>query len=446
MHDLVRDVAIQIASSKEFGFVIKVGIGLKKWPGSFGSFEDCTTISLMGNRLKELLEGLVCPLLKVLLLELNDSVDVPCKFFKEMKALEVLSLKGGCLSLESLKCSTNLQSLQFIECECVDLISLRKLQRLKILGFLSCYSSEELPEEIGELESVRLMDLTGCTGLRRIHVNLIGRLKKLEELLIGSKSFMKWGVGGTSRGGMNASLTELNSLSHLSVLSLRIPETKYIPRDFVFPKLLKYEILIGGDTCLRCQTSTILAFDSISITSLNAKTFEQLFPSVDQVSHEEKVLLLLSLTDLKLVSLSTLKYTWKGPTRHESLQSLTYLKLWHLCQLKFIFTPSLAQSLPQLETLEIKDCSELEHIITSKDDNYEGEIIPNSICFLKLKTLFVCICEKLEYVFPLSVAPSLLNLEELHIVSADKLKKYLVVEKEKIHPQLMEMASSCFLN
>ncbi|CAK7338487.1 unnamed protein product [Dovyalis caffra] len=514
MHDLVRDVAIQIASSSnEFDFVLKTGTGLKEWPGSFESFEDCTTISLMGNRLTELREGLVCPQLKVLLLELKDSLDVPSKFFEGMKALEVLSLNGGCLSLESLECSTNLQSLQFIECECKDPISLGKLLRLKILGFLGCSSIEELPEEIGELENLRLLDLTDCMNLRRIPVNLIGRLKKLEELLIGDDSFKKWGVGGTSRGGMNASLTELNSLSHLSVLSLSIPEIKYIPRDFFFPKLLKYEIVLGVKSYLgfpwflkmigSYQTCRRLTFHSISATSLNAKTFEHLLPGVSQldlryveglkniiwspdqmttheqqqrflrqlecvevsncrdmctlfpaklwrplknlrrvrifncqalkevfelgevaeVSDEEKVLLLSSLTELVLGYLHKLKCIWKGPTRHVSLQGLIHLKLDSLFELKFIFTPSLAQCLPQLETLVIYNCSELEHIITSKDDNYEGEIIPVSICFPKLKTLSMGCCWELEYVFPVSAAPSLLNLEAIQIQGASKLKQ-----------------------
>jgi hypothetical protein len=58
MHDLVRDVAIQIASSKEYGFMVKAGIGLKEWPMNIKSFEACETISLTGNKLTELPEGL----------------------------------------------------------------------------------------------------------------------------------------------------------------------------------------------------------------------------------------------------------------------------------------------------------------------------------------------------------------------------------------------------
>jgi len=38
MHDLVRDVAIQIASSEKYDFMVKAGFGLKEWPTSNKSF------------------------------------------------------------------------------------------------------------------------------------------------------------------------------------------------------------------------------------------------------------------------------------------------------------------------------------------------------------------------------------------------------------------------
>jgi hypothetical protein len=450
----------------------------------------------MGNKLAELPEGLVCPQLKVLLLGLDDGLNVPERFFEGMKAIEVLSLEGGCLSLQSLQFSTNLQSLLLIACKCKDLIWLRKLQRLQILGFIWCGSVEELPDEIGELKELRLLDVTGCELLRRIPVNLIGRLKKLEELLIGDKSFNRWYVVGCdSTEGMNASLTELNSLSHLAVLSLKIPKVECIPRDFVFPRLLKYDIVLGDYYYSErvYPTSTRLYLGDISATSLNAKTFEQLFPTVshicfwrveglrnivlssdqmkdflqrlehvevkecgdirtlfpakwgqalknvisvdisncksleevfelDEGINEEKELRLLSsLTRLKLSYLPELKCIWKGSTRHVSLQSLIHLKLWSLHELTFIFTPSLAQSLIHLETLEIFGCHGLKRLIREKDD--EGEIIPESLGFPKLKKLSIRFCHKLEYVFPVSVSPSFQNLEEMEIGFNDNLKQ-----------------------
>jgi len=507
MHDLVRDVAIQIASSEKYGFMVKAGIGLEEWPMSNKSFEGCTVISLMGNKLTELHEGLVCPQLKVLLLGLDDGLNVPERFFEGMKAIEVLSLDGGCLSLQSLEFSTNLQSLLLMRCKCKGLIWLRKLQRLKILGFIRFSSVEELPSEMGELKELRLLDVTGCELLRRIPVNLIGRLKKLEELLIGDESFKGWDVVGCdSTEGMNASLTELNSLSHLAVLSLMIPKVECIPRDFVFPRLLKYDILLGDWYSLDKEypTSTRLYLGDISATSFKAKTFEQLFPTVSQIGfsnieglknivlssdqmtihghgsqkdflqrlehvqvtacgdirtlfqakwrqalknlisveinecesledvfelgeadegiNEEKELRLLSsLTKLHLQWLPELKCIWKGPTRHVSLQSLIHLELLSLDTLTFIFTPSLAQSLIHLETLQIEQCDELKSLIKEQDG--EREIIPNSLGFPKLKTLSISGCDKLENVFPVSVSPSLLNLEQMKITLAHNLKQ-----------------------
>ncbi|KAJ6704271.1 RESISTANCE PROTEIN RGA2 putative-RELATED [Salix viminalis] len=535
MHDLVRDVAIQIASSKEHGFMVKAGIGLKEWPRSNKSFEGCTTISLMGNKLTKLPEGLACPQLKVLLLELGEDLNVPARFFEGMKEIEVLSLKGGCLSLQSLEFSTNLKSLLLIDCECNDLISLRKLQRLEILGFIGCSSLEELPDEIGELKELRLLDVTDCSSLRRIPANLIGRLKKLEELLIGDYSFNRWDVVGCdSTEGMDASLTELNLLSHLAVLSLKIPRVKCIPRDFVFPRLLKYDIVLGVEyTKEGHPTSTRLYLSDISAASLNAKTFEQLFPTVSQIgfrnveglenialscdqmtshghgsqkdffqrledvkvnlcgdirtlfpakwrqalnnltgveigdcesleevfelgeagegsSEEKELRLLSSLTRLELNRLPGLKCIWKGPTRHVSLRSLVHLELRALHRLTFIFTLSLAQSLVHLETLKIYDCSGLKHLIGEKDN--EREIIPESLGFPKLKTLSISYCDKLEYVFPVSVSPSLLNLEEIKISYYCNLKQIFYGGEGDAHtiddvinfPRLRELSlSSC---
>jgi hypothetical protein len=537
IHDLFRDVAIQIASSEEYGFMVEAGIGLEEWPLSYKSFEGCTAISLMGNELTELPEGLVCPHLKVLLLGLDRGLNVPERFFEGMKEIKVLSLEGGCLSLQSLQFSTNLQSLLLIECECKVLIWLRKLQRLKILGFIGCGSVEELPDEIGELKELRLLDLTGCRFLKRIPVNLIGRLKKLEELLIGDGSFEGWDVVGCdSTEGMNASLTELNSLSHLAVLSLKIPKVECIPKDFVFPRLLEYDIVLGDRYYLFYKKHTAskrLYLGDINAASLNAKTFEQLFPTVsyiefwgveglknivlssDQMTthghgsqkdffqrlehvevsacgdirtlfqakwrqalknlrsaeihhcesleevfelgegiNEEKELPLLpSLTTLRLFHLPELNCIWKGPTRHVSLQNLSFLELHYLDKLTFIFTPSLAQSLIHLETLRIGDCDELKRLIREEDG--EREIIPASLGFPKLKTLSISRCDELEYVFPVSVSPSLQNLEEMEIDFADNLKQVFysgegddIIVKSKIKdgiidfPQLRKLSLS----
>ena len=151
--------------------------------------------------------------------------------------------------------------------------------------------------------------------------------------------------------------------------------------------------------------------------------------------------------------LPELKCIWKGPIRHVSLHSLVHLELSCLDKLTFIFTPSLAQSLIHLETLQIKECCGLKRLIREKDD--EGEIIPESLGFPKLKTLSITTCYKLEYVFPVSVSLSLQNLEEMEIHEANNLKQVFysgegddIIVKSKIKdgiidfPQLRKLSLS----
>jgi hypothetical protein len=151
------------------------------------------------------------------------------------------------------------------------------------------------------------------------------------------------------------------------------------------------------------------------------KSLEEVFELDEGINEEKELRLLLSLTKLQLSYLPELKCIWKGPTRHVSLQSLIHLQLNSLDKLTFIFTPSLAQSLIHLETLEIFGCLKLKRLIREKDD--EGEIIPESLGFPKLKKLSIRFCRKLEYVFPVSVSPSLQNLEKMEIDFADNLKQ-----------------------
>jgi hypothetical protein len=93
-----------------------------------------------------------------------------------------------------------------------------------------------------------------------------------------------------------------------------------------------------------------------------------------------------------------------------------------LDKLTFIFTPSLAQSLPKLERLDIRNCGELKHIIREE-----------SPCFPQLKNINISYCDKLEYVFPVSVSPSLPNLEEMGIFEAHNLKQiFYSVEGEAL--------------
>jgi hypothetical protein len=187
-----------------------------------------------------------------------------------------------------------------------------------------------------------------------------------------------------------------------------------------------------------------------SVEIKDCQSLEEVFELGEGINEEKE---LSFLTELQLYRLPELKCIWKGPIRHVSLQSLTRLVLGSLNKLIFIFTPSLAQSLIHLETLRIENCRELKRLIIEKDD--KGEIIPESLGFPKLKTLSIWTCYNLENVFPVSVSPSLQNLEEMEIDFDDNLKQVFysgegddIIVKSKIKdgiidfPQLRKLSLS----
>jgi hypothetical protein len=195
-------------------------------------------------------------------------------------------------------------------------------------------------------------------------------------------------------------------------------------KDF-FQRLEHVEVYRCGDIRTLFPAKWRQALKNLrSVKTYHCNSLEEVFELNEGINEEKE---LSFLKELVLSDLPELKCIWKGPTRHVSLQSLTRLELWSLNKLTFIFTPSLAQSLIHLETLQIEHCGGLKRLIRKKDD--EGEIIPESLGFPKLKTLFIRGCDELEYVFPVSVSPSLQNLEEMEIYFYGNLKQVFYSEE-----------------
>ncbi|KAJ8569855.1 hypothetical protein K7X08_006432 [Anisodus acutangulus] len=206
MHDMVRDFAISIASGENHRFLIKSGRGLNEWPRR-ETFEQHVVISLMSKNVPVLPDGLNCPKLEMLLLGENEGFElIPDDFFAGMRFLKVLDLseRAGVRSLNldyglvpnislllsslkfpsSFKVLIKLQVLSLDHCTLDDMSILGKLKGLEIL---SLYGSniKELPDEIGDLNNLRLLDLTFCQSLERIPEKLVSNLRRLEEFIHG---------------------------------------------------------------------------------------------------------------------------------------------------------------------------------------------------------------------------------------------------------------------
>ncbi|PRQ23020.1 putative P-loop containing nucleoside triphosphate hydrolase, leucine-rich repeat domain, L [Rosa chinensis] len=175
MHDVIRDMAMLIASSEyDGGFLVKARTEMTVWPSN--ADERHSAISLMKNYIGKLPEELVCPKLQILLLQDNEYIkEIPETFFESLNELKVLDLSRTGISIvpESLSLRTNLQALYLDDCQSIRYVSLLgKLKKLEILS-LRGSALEELPEGIGNLARLKMLDLSGCRRIKRIPSNLM---------------------------------------------------------------------------------------------------------------------------------------------------------------------------------------------------------------------------------------------------------------------------------
>lgn len=249
MHDVVRDVALSIASKGKHMFLVRTGEGLKRWP-KIGSCEQHTAISIYSDEISELPDGLVCPKLQTLSLTCSHPLlEISGTFLEGMANLRVLDFSDMQISSlpQSFSSLTNLRTLRLDNCK---LSNMSKIIQLKMLEILSLRGSDikVLPAEIGQLIHLRLLDLTGCKNLKVIPPNVIGSLSELEELYL-LDSFEEWepvGNGNGTKEIRRASMIELMKLSRLTTLEIHIPNISLLPRDLLFKSLLSFKISLGS--------------------------------------------------------------------------------------------------------------------------------------------------------------------------------------------------------
>ncbi|KAI8004045.1 putative disease resistance protein [Camellia lanceoleosa] len=161
IHDVVRDVAISIASREEHSFMVRCDEALKEWPEK-ERHKNYAVISLRCTGMSKLPDNLEFPKLHLLRLEDNYASklpNLPDSFYggmKELKALSMLNvyIKGSLPT--SLRWLTNLRSLSLYECGLInDVSAIGALENLEILSFEGT-EIEELPKEIGRLSHLKL--------------------------------------------------------------------------------------------------------------------------------------------------------------------------------------------------------------------------------------------------------------------------------------------------
>ncbi|XP_052485961.1 probable disease resistance protein At4g27220 [Gossypium raimondii] len=461
LHDIIRDVALWIASEENSGFMIKSRLELLN-----KSSESCKAISLLDSEKKNLPDRLALSKLEILLLK---NCDIQGICFLGMRELKVLSLisSTGVISLYAL---SSLQKLRALHLENFKDFSF--LGNLRTLEILSLRHSElnGLADELGRLKDLKMLDLTNCALSSSFSPNVIRRFSQLEELYLSSRT--------------NDIFLVIKSLTRLTRLNLWA-SSLHFPPDFEFPELEKYNIcinyertffgrifyaarslhidqevfpynavsqLLGNleslavsgikDEYVECLTNKTQQKVSVSMILRNLKqvTIKECsnLKVVFQMEEVEEngAPLLSNLKILRLDRLPHLSCIWQLPTQHVRLESLVYLTIRKCPRLKSLFSLSLAQSLVLLEELDILFCDELKQIVTELEGD-EGEISSainshTSLCFPKLTKLEIYICDGLEYIFPTSLASHGLQGFTLRIHGCPKLKQVFRVANDSM--------------
>ncbi|KAK4346066.1 hypothetical protein RND71_036242 [Anisodus tanguticus] len=253
MHDVIRDVAVYIASEGKRLFMVSHDVNSEEFPRRT-SYKQYSHMSIVANKFDELPKPISCPRLEFLMLKLSQkSFKLQDDFFAGMSKLNVLSLRRESYEDSILPFPASVQRLSNLKTLC---LSSLKLDDISIIGelvtleILSIRDSqlEELPAEIGKLTNLIMLEfwiekrtlnrispgVMISPGVR-ISPGVLSKLVRLEELHIVKVTYCSY-----------STLRELESLSRLTALTLNERSEDVIYSNLGLPsKLTRYALKVG---------------------------------------------------------------------------------------------------------------------------------------------------------------------------------------------------------
>nr|GEV54515.1 NB-ARC domains-containing protein [Tanacetum cinerariifolium] len=430
MHDVVRDMALLIASEGSDKIEVMSGKGLSQWHPR-NATESYIGISLMRNKICKLPDHeFHFPHLDSFLIPDNELESIPDKFIRAIKNVKVLDMKDNEISSlpQSFNLLTKLCMLNLSGNHYIDEISiLGELKNLQIL-ILNRTEIEEIPKEIGQLTKLRCLSAKFCYSLSQIAPGVISNLYLLEELCV---SFIN--RCDTS------SLEEIPNLPFFTKLELIVPDFDGIPKNLEFGKLKYFEIIVGTDEVDNhfpyvSEYKRILILNFVDIP--NMKPYSNLIKAAEEIdiycdeSLENILPIMFSegvdefkgitisggeascLVDIrnsddlggsktygkffskvksfKLEVMDSLEILWSCPDEYISFHDLVKFEI-HLENIKRLFPVSVAKGLVNLQSLILKYCNNLESVICVGDEEEADFEFPRLTlirieCLAKLKS------------------------------------------------------------
>ncbi|MBA0576425.1 hypothetical protein Golob_027702 [Gossypium lobatum] len=245
-------------------------------------------------------------------------------------------------------------------------------------------------------------------SLKFVSPNVLSSLSRLEELYF-FHSFDRWEVEGTDNLiRSNASLVELQYLSRLTTLKVRVPNEQAMPEDNVFlGKLERYKICIGDGKWYWTETRT----EASRMLKLKMKRSSNLYGGIKLLLRKTESLYVDEAEDVREML---------GDRVNQGLPHLKHLKLSNVSDMKFVIGSRMLVSC--LESLDLHSLMNLESIC-------EAQLKAES--FGRLRFLEVSECKMLKNLFSFSIAKRLRQLEEIEVSHCNNMREFIIVEKEE---------------
>ncbi|XP_058764079.1 uncharacterized protein LOC131637508 isoform X2 [Vicia villosa] len=334
---------------------------------------------------------------------------------------KVMESNSNCLSIniwERAQCLSR-QSKIMCNIKKIELSNLKKIKSVFVLSITPKMLLETLIlEKCHELKHIIIdtgdHDSTGGNTLGNV-------FPKLKELTIKDCMQLEYIFGHYTNDHQNHTEyhLHLSSLERVYLWELQslvaiCPKQYHITLPVLNQLVLKYCSWDANIKSFGTIMKDLLALEDLVLT--NSK-IESIF-CVNEVNEQQ---VNIGLQNIELENLNVMVCPFVGPKNSFFLPNLTKMRIIGCEKLQIIFPASILRYLPQLDELMIGDCEELQHIF--QDDLENQNMSSSTTCFPKLKALSVKKCNKLKYVFPVSICNQLPELRVLIITKAKELKE-----------------------
>ncbi|KAH7662129.1 P-loop containing nucleoside triphosphate hydrolase protein [Dioscorea alata] len=476
MHDVVRDVAIQI-SAKDHGFYVQAGQGWRNWPENIDP--NCRRLSLMGNDIQDLRpDPMEYPILETLILRGNTRLSsIPETFFRHMGSLMVLDLSStGIESLpESFSFPTNLKVLNLGNCGFLqDISHINGLKKLAILILEGCPVSIA-PECVAWAQNLRFVNLgfseSHPSSLDIYFSKVLPSCRRLEQLSM--NKFV-----GSFQGLISLRhLTRLfifevvdfdNSLSHEIVLEGSWPD-QHLKFDICFLERRRSYLLFSSDRrVLQLKRTRNLANWVKELLQNTVSLLLAEFPQTELIAANSEIPLMAftRMEHLQIVNWANLEVFIRSEGFIGFVNQLKYLTIDNCPRITWA-PASWEYTMPKLEELRVTNCPVMKELLQFDYKSPGPRILLPSLKILELYglhklrqgvlQLFQCLPKLkdskihdcgvkcvLSFSFSEALPDPLPTLAKLHIENCPEMIEIIFVTDAPNAPNASLQAQCCF--